>query len=77
MDTNDLDELNKRLNRIYSLAISLENAVTELQYDIRGMKFSQGYCEECRKDHKKEALSGIELIQKVYGDLKSEMESKQ
>ena len=76
MDINDLDELNKRLNKIYSLAGSLENAVTELQYDIRGMKLVQGYCNECRKDHRKEALSGMELIQKVYGDLKQEVEGK-
>ena len=76
MDTNDLDELNKRLGRIYSLAGSLQSDVNELQLDIRGMKQTQGYCNECRKDHRKEALSTMELIQKVYSDLKQEMEDK-
>ena len=76
MDINDLEELNKRLNKVYDLSGSLENAVSDLIYDIKGMKIVEGYCKECRKDHKKEALTTMELIQKVYGDLKQEMESK-
>ena len=77
MDTNELDHLNRVLGKIYNLACSLENTATDLQVEIRGMKFQVGnYCNECKKDHKQELLTGLELIQKQYSDLKKEMEGE-
>jgi hypothetical protein len=77
MDTNELDHLNRVLGKIYNLAGSLENTATDLQVEIRGMKFQVGnYCNECKKDHKQELLTGLELIQKQYSDLKKEMEGE-
>lgn len=77
MNTNELDHLNRVLGKIYSLAGLLENTASELQTEIRGIKFQVGdYCNECKKNHKQEILTGLELIQKQYSDLKKEMEGE-